>query len=1023
MPDCPDEGSSGLNPVADAANTASHPAQSLGDRATGGDANASSLSDLHGVFDIYDDEMELVDLASRYEIKESIGNGGMGKVFLAYDRRLKRRVAIKRIRLELASNRRAFQRFQTEAQSVAALNHPNIVQVMDFGRDREGPFLILEYLDGGTLLQKLEAGVLPVAEAVQIICQILDGLSAAHRQGIIHRDIKPANILLNTRGDAKLADFGLARHDHADAGMTSTGAILGTFDYMSPEQRKDAALTDARSDLWSLAATLYQMVTGELPRVIDLDALPQQLRQPISIGMKSKKEDRYQSALEFRDALLKLETLRELQPGEFLEGECAECRTVNPIDRKFCKNCGTSLLQPCLTCQSAVPRWEKFCGSCGVNAVDAVQTQKNTLGDQSRRIRSLAQMHQYAEAIDLLEQMAAIQDRRFREFADWANSQLVTTREDALRKREEVSRLTTAAKEAFEQCQFKDAARILKLIPEPLLDGPSRELQLVVKSRSDRLKDLSEAIKAAVKSRQFQGLVPILEEYLTLKPTDANARKLAERLRARSAVPLAQPMIDTPSVPHSSPKNIHSPKSVFQVPTWGIVAACGIVAAVVASVFNQAQTTTRTDPVEIRDSADAASSTKLNAENPSPDHATASSHQTGAERTSESMKVSSNRISLFDGQTLNGWHGNKSHWSVKDGAIVGQNLTPLENNSFLVTDATYRNFRLKLKYQLSDGNSGIQIRSVAKPNGAVSGPQVDLDPDGQWLGCLTGELMQPAVIASTTEEFKNDWRASNDRNAWHEITVTVVDQNVSILVNGFKTVEVTSPVIPDTAGLIALQLHSGNSMTVKFKDITLEPLGEQNSAATPLTSSVTSQVEEIRLFNGDNLAGWETIPNRGAAHWTARNGVLTYSTAGQSLATTSNFNDFDLHLEFNLPPGGNSGVFLRGRYEIQLCDGPFTLMNGTRPPEYQNGAVYGVLAPWKQAYEGAGNWNLLDVQLIDRRVTVRMNGQAVINNERIDRVTVGAYSLDEATSGPIVLQGQNVTGTRFRNITLKRIPK
>ena len=277
--------------------------RSLGDQSTFGGGGESSLSDIGGLTGDADLDMEIVDL-SRYEVQETLGKGGMGEVLLATDTRLNRKVAIKRMLGDAAKSQTAVKRFLTEAQSIAALNHFNIVQIHDYGRDKDGPFLIMEYVGGGSLLDKCREGALPLEEAVELTCQLCDGLEMAHDAGIIHRDIKPANVLLTSRGEPKLTDFGLARQDTGDTGQTMAGAVLGTLDFMPPEQRRDATQTDNRSDLWSLAATLYQLVSGEPPRVIDLDEVPQQLRTTLSKALKTKPDARYQTAREFRDALL-----------------------------------------------------------------------------------------------------------------------------------------------------------------------------------------------------------------------------------------------------------------------------------------------------------------------------------------------------------------------------------------------------------------------------------------------------------------------------------------------------------------------------------------------------------------------------------------------------------------------------------------------------------------------------------------------------------------------------------------------
>ena len=239
--------------------------QSLGDQSTYGDAG-SSISDLSDLPGGIDDEMPIVDLSERYTIEGVLGKGGMGEVLLALDTRMGRKVAIKRILGDAVKSRTAVRRFEAEAKSIAALNHPNIVQIYDYGRAADGPFLTMEYVDGGSLLEKCKEGALELEEAVELTCQLCDGLGKAHEAGIIHRDIKPANVLLTNDGTPKLTDFGLARQDTADHGQTQVGSVLGTIDFMPPEQRRGATETDARSDLWSLASVRKPTPKGDRRR-------------------------------------------------------------------------------------------------------------------------------------------------------------------------------------------------------------------------------------------------------------------------------------------------------------------------------------------------------------------------------------------------------------------------------------------------------------------------------------------------------------------------------------------------------------------------------------------------------------------------------------------------------------------------------------------------------------------------------------------------------------------------------------
>ena len=335
--------------------------QSLGDQATFGDAG--------GRDEPFDDGMEVVDLSARYNIEGTLGRGGMGEVLLATDMRLERKVAIKRMLGDAAKSRTAVSRFLTEAKSIAALNHANIVQIYDYGRAADGPFLIMEYVEGRSLLEKCREGAIPIDEAIELTCQLCDGLGKAHDASIIHRDIKPANVLLTADGIPKLTDFGLAKDETADAGLSVAGAVLGTLDFMPPEQRRDVALTDSRSDLWSLAATLYQMVTGKSPRIIKFTDVPQSLHAVLGKALEDEKQDRYQTAREFKDALRASQRAQAApapeQVAELGAGECPKCHTRNESNRKFCRECAVSLRVDCLKCKFEIPVWDKVCGECG----------------------------------------------------------------------------------------------------------------------------------------------------------------------------------------------------------------------------------------------------------------------------------------------------------------------------------------------------------------------------------------------------------------------------------------------------------------------------------------------------------------------------------------------------------------------------------------------------------------------------------------------------------------------------------
>jgi serine/threonine protein kinase/Tol biopolymer transport system component len=270
-----------------------------------------------------------------YEVQGLLGAGGMGEVYRGRDTRLNRTVAIKVMPRGLSSDRFRRQRFEREARAISALQHPNICTLHDVGQQDETHFLVMEYLDGETLAKRLQKGRLPLELTLRYAAEVADALDAAHRRGIVHRDLKPANIFITSHGESKVLDFGLAKLDEPDPVidtpaaitadekmLTTPGVAMGTAPYMSPEQARGEDL-DARTDIFSLGAVLYEMATGEmafpgettsmvhqaildeipLPPSTVIPSLPKTLDHVVGKALEKNRALRYQSAADLRSDL------------------------------------------------------------------------------------------------------------------------------------------------------------------------------------------------------------------------------------------------------------------------------------------------------------------------------------------------------------------------------------------------------------------------------------------------------------------------------------------------------------------------------------------------------------------------------------------------------------------------------------------------------------------------------------------------------------------------------------------------
>jgi eukaryotic-like serine/threonine-protein kinase len=280
-----------------------------------------------------------------YKILEELGRGGMGVVYLAEDTKLKRLVAIKFLPKQISANTEERKRFEIEAQAAASLNHPNIATIYAIEEPGDEMFIVMEYIEGIELKNKIKSGPIPISEAVNFAIQIAEGLEAAHKRGIIHRDIKPSNIMITNDDKIKIMDFDLAKTSGSSP-LTKVGTTVGTIAYMSPEQARGEK-TDHRTDIWSFGVVLYEMIAGDLPFNAVYDqaviysilndkpeilrkirpSVPAELEQIVTKAMQKDPGERYQNIVEMMMDLDGLKRLLE-KPSNVKSTEVRSNRNI-----------------------------------------------------------------------------------------------------------------------------------------------------------------------------------------------------------------------------------------------------------------------------------------------------------------------------------------------------------------------------------------------------------------------------------------------------------------------------------------------------------------------------------------------------------------------------------------------------------------------------------------------------------------------------------------------------------------------
>lgn len=431
-----------------------------------------------------------------YEVEQLLGTGGMAVVVRGRQLTLNRPVAIKVLSHDLADNPLFVVRFDSEAAALAHLNHPNIVNVIDRGRQDKTYFIVMEYVEGETLQDRLKArGRLPQAEALAILRQVCSALAYAHRKGVVHRDIKPGNIMIDAEGRVKITDFGLAHLTAAgrDFDLTKTGQTMGTLKYMAPEQLQDPKSVDARADIYSVGVVLYEMLTGKLP--VGAFKLPSELTREVDVrlddvvlkAMRADPADRFASVEELMQRITEIErtpritaqdaaakeeaeekavVVQEEETPRRQSGTCPRCGHESAPTARSCEECGArldELFEPCPQCQSANRRDQAVCRSCGCDLALEHRRRRREVGERRRRVRALIRERRFDSALAELRALAELPGPEYEEVRASARSWMVRVERQQM---DWFTRLYEAAKRLIAERRHEEALETLRRLPD-----------------------------------------------------------------------------------------------------------------------------------------------------------------------------------------------------------------------------------------------------------------------------------------------------------------------------------------------------------------------------------------------------------------------------------------------------------------------------------------------------------------------------------------------------------------------------
>jgi serine/threonine protein kinase len=958
-----------------------------------------------------------------YVVQDKLGQGGMGMVFKAQHRRMQRVVALKVMSAAGMKSPDAVKRFRREVQAAAKLTHPNIVAAFDADEAKGTHFLVMEYVEGDDLAKLVKKhGPLPVDRAINYVIQAARGLEHAHNEGVVHRDIKPANLLLDKHGTVKILDMGLARIDDnvgANAtGLTQTGNIMGTVDYMSPEQALNTKYADKRADIYSLGCSLWYLLTGKsvytgeslmerlmahreqpipsLSGSISLDKTPEDSRSLDAVFARmiaKRPEERYQT---MGEAIRDLEAV--LAGGQVAASTSASWGAGNPLGLGGAGGSGISGEQ-----DSAL---REFLQAIDPNAPGS-GVRSRTRPASETLVSKAGEKTQISVLQNSLQKIAKLPPKVRWGVAGGGGGALVLLllvlvfsgggdkpdRSDAPAPATAAKQTGAADKTGANQKEGDDAA-----VPAPGGQFAAAAKTLFTNDLEGwrALPQYWSVSNGSLTGSSLQS--PVKFNTFVCSPRKYRDFELEFQVRLKdgagnSGVQIRSSIIDEQQLILAGPQveiAAQFPGSLYGEKFgsgWMKQGPASLDAVVRAGDFNDyfircvgSRLLVKVNGRVALDEdipgmpEDGYIGWQLHGRNP-------------MEVTFRNMQLreltgngtSNNQqdtewISLFNGNDLTGWkgfEGGSAGWKVEDGCIV----TVSGTGGICTTREYGPDYELHVEFWLPraedvtgefGANSGIYLNGRYEIEIVDNSQHADLAPNGV-CGALCGAL-SPKPGASRPAETWQTFDITFRSPRFDASGRATAPGRLTLVHNGVKVID-DQPFDDFEGGGAINTSHRSNgpiylqelaTQGIKFRNIRLRPLG---SGMPPGRSNAA---DWISLFNGRNMDGWQSV-DQSKQGWQVKDGCMEIVPNAGTIRTTAEYGpDYELHAEFWLPriadksgqQRANSGIFLNGRHEIQILD---MYQNSGVQPIQGCGALYGVLAPKAGGIVPPETWQTFDI--------------------------------------------------------------